>query len=339
MATHVFGKGADGRLLGYIMLGAMALAPVLLFALGPLRGETFGEGDLRGPAGIALAFSAGVLSFASPCVLPIVPVYLTHLSGASIEKGKIVSNPRVTFTHALSFTGGLSFVFIVLGSGVGLLGSFFVADHQQELEQFAGLVLLVMGAVIIPAYGRRSPIKSAVLLIALAFAFLLIADLAELRGHQVRLAALGGAFLFAWLKFSGYIQLSILQRQFEVDTSRVRTVGYTRSGLLGGAWALGWTPCIGPVLTSILAVASVSGDGLVAVYLLTAYSVGFSIPFLITALLLTDAQRFLKKITPFAPAIEVASGVMLIGVGMLLFSGRLTSLNSYFSFLGFSEGL
>ncbi|MFQ5381936.1 MAG: cytochrome c biogenesis CcdA family protein [Dehalococcoidia bacterium] len=339
MAARVLGNRADGRLLGYVLLGGMALAPVLLFALGPLRGESFGEADLRGPAGIALAFSAGVLSFVSPCVLPIVPVYLTHLSGASVEHGRIVNNTRITFTHALAFTGGLSLVFIILGSSAGLLGSYVVIDHQREFEQFAGLVLMVMGAILVPSYGRRSPLKSALLLVALALGFLLVAELADLRGDRVRLGALGLAFLFAWLKFSGYIQLNFLQRQLEIDTSRIRGVGYSRSAIIGGAWGLGWTPCIGPVLAAILTLAGTSGDALLGFYLLTAYSVGFSVPFLITALLLSDAQGFLRKITPFAPAIEVAAGVMLIGVGMLLFSGRLTNLNQYFEFLGFNEGL
>jgi len=339
MATRVLGRRADGRTLGYVLLGALALAPVLVFAIGPLRGQDFGESDLKGPGGIALAFSAGVLSFVSPCVLPLVPIYLTHLSGASVQHGRLVADRRVTFTHALAFTGGLSLVFIVLGSSVGLLGSYFVEDHQREFEQVAGLVLMVMGTVLIPAYGRRSPMKSALLLLVLAGAFLLLGEVADLRGERVRLAALGVTFLFAWLKFSGYIRLSFLQRTFEIDTSRVRSVGYARSAVVGGAWALGWTPCIGPILGAILTLAGTSGEPIVGFYLLTAYSIGLSVPFLVTGLALSDANRFLKKITPFAPAIEVAAGIMLIGVGLFLWSGRLTALNEYFGFAQFNDGL
>ncbi len=340
MATRVLGRRADGRLLGYLLLGGLALLPVIFFAIGPLRGQDFGETDLRGPGGVALAFSAGVFSFVSPCVLPIVPVYLTHLSGASVENGRIVNDRRVTFTHALAFVGGLSLVFTVLGSSVGLLGSYMVLDNQREFEQIAGVVLIVMGVVLIPTYGRRSPFKSALLLVVLVFAFLMFSELASLRGERVRLAIFGFAFLFAWLKFAGYIQLNFLQRSFGVNTSRIRSVGYGRSAVIGGAWALGWTPCIGPVLAAILTLAATSGDVLLGVYLLTAYSVGFSMPFLISALLLADANKLLRKITPFSPAIEVASGVMLIGVGMLLFSGSLTELNEIFSrFIGNTEGL
>jgi len=335
MRDAFFGRLGGGRAL-YLVFAVLALAPVAAFAIGPLSGESF---DLGGPGGPLLAFSAGVLSFVSPCVLPLVPIYMTHLSGASVVGGKIVADRRLTFTHALAFVGGLSLVFILLGASVGLLGSYVIKDRQREFEQVAGVVLVVMGVVLMPARGGRSPMRSALLLLGLTLVFLFLVELASLQGDRPRLAFLAGVLGFAWLKFSGYITLPFLSRTFDVDLARNRQMGYTRSALVGGAFALGWTPCIGPILSSILALGLSQGDALQAVYLLVAYSAGLSIPFLIAGLALADTTRFLKRIQPYAPFIEVASGVMLIGVGVLLMTGRLSGLNQYFQFADFNRGL
>lgn len=331
-----FSGRLGGRAALYLVFAALALAPVVAFGIGPLSGDSF---DLGGPGGPLLAFSAGVLSFVSPCVLPLVPIYMTHLSGASVVRGQVVADRRLTFTHALAFVGGLSFVFIILGASVGLLGSYFVKDHQREFEQVAGVVLVLMGVVLMPAYGRRSPMRSALLLLGLTLVFLLLVELASLQGDRARLLQLAGVLGFAWLKFAGYITLPFLSRTFEVDLARNRQVGYTRSALVGGAFALGWTPCVGPILGSILTLGLSQGDALQAVYLLVAYSAGLSIPFLIAGLALGDTTRFLKRIQPYAPFIEVASGLMLIGVGVLLMTGRLSGLNQYFQFADFNQGL
>src|SRR5687767_14247261 len=107
-ATQVF-RRQTSRALWYMALGALALVPVLAFAIGPLTSESF---RLEGPAGPFLAFSAGVLSFVSPCVLPLVPIYITHLSGSAVEGGRIKADRAKTFSHGVAFVAGLSFVFI-----------------------------------------------------------------------------------------------------------------------------------------------------------------------------------------------------------------------------------
>jgi len=337
MATRSssFRPFADRRVL-YVLFAALALLPLLAFGLGGVGSDSF---SLNGPGGPLVAFSAGVLSFVSPCVLPIVPIYITHLSGASVEKGRVTADRRVTFTHALAFVGGLSLVFIVLGTSVGLLGSYFFKDNQRELEQFAGASLVLMGIVLIPAHGRSSPLRAAVLLLALTAVFYFLADAADLRDDRRGLLELGGVLVLVWLRFAGYLQLRFLARTFEVNAGRDRKVGYTRSALVGGAFALGWTPCIGPILGSILTLAATSSQAVTGTYLLLAYSAGFSIPFLITGLALSDVTRFLRKIQPYTPVIEVASAVMLVGLGLLLWYGRITGLNGYFDFADFNQGL
>ncbi len=332
----LFRRPLDNRFILYAAFGVLALVPVLAFVVGPLTSESFG---LRGPAGPLVSFSAGVLSFVSPCVLPLVPIYIAHLSGASVEQGRVPADRRVTFSHAVAFIAGLSFVFILLGTSVGLLGSYFFKDNQRDLEQGAGLMLVLMGVILVPARGRRSPVGSAYILLGLAAAYLFLAEAADIRGDHTRLALLGVVMGLIWLRFAGYLQLSFLSRTFEVNVGHSRQVGYGRSALVGGAFALGWTPCVGPILGGILTLAATSSHAWTGTYLLVFYSLGFAIPFLITGLAVADVTRVLRRIQRYTPIIELVSGVMLVGLGVLLVTGRLTGLNGYFSFVDFNQGL
>ena len=324
----------------YVLFALLLLTPFAAFGLGPLSSETF---RLEGPGGPLLAFSAGVLSFISPCVLPIMPIFVTHLSGASIQDGRLTADRRVTFSHAVAFVVGLSIVFIALGTTAGLLGSYFLQDNQRELGQVAGVMLVGMGVLLMPAYGERSPMRSALVLLALTAVFFFIAELADLRGDRRGLLELGIAMALVWLRFAGYLRLNLLSRTFEVNVGRDRKVGYGRSALIGGAFALGWTPCVGPILGSILTLATstsaTTSDAFTGAYLLVAYSAGFSVPFLITGLATSEVTRFYRKITPYTPTIEVLSGVVMVGLGLLLWYGRVTSLNDYFSFADFSRSI
>lgn len=335
-AQSALARPFSKRLLLYVVFGLLALIPVVAFALGPLSGDSF---SLDGPAGPALAFSAGVLSFISPCVLPLVPIYIAHLSGASVEGGRLVADRRVTLSHAFAFVGGLSIVFIILGTSVGLLGSYFFKDNQRELAQVAGIFMMLMGIVLVPGPTTRSSTRSAITLLALTAVYFFLAEVAGLRGDRARLLVLGGIIAVAWLRLSGYLPLPWLSRTYELPIGRQRKVGYTRSALVGGAFALGWTPCIGPILGSILTLAATSSHALTGLYLLLSYSAGFSVPFLITGLALSDATRAIRRIQRYAPYIEVGSGVLLVGLGVLLLYGRLTGLNTYFNFASFNSGL
>ncbi len=334
----MFGRQVNGRTLLYALFAVLALIPILAFAIGPWSSSSF---SLRGPAGPLLAFSAGVLSFVSPCVLPLVPIYLTHLSGASFENGKAVTDRRKTFTHALVFVGSFSLIFIVLGTAAGLLGSYFLADNKRDIGEFAGIILVGMGILLIPAGGKRDPLRSALLLLALTAVYLFLAEAAQLQGNRTRLIELGGVLALVWLRFAGYLNLPFFARTFEINVARNRDVGYTKSALVGGAFALGWTPCIGPILGSILTLASTGSESepLRGTYLLIAYSIGLSVPFLIAGLALSDMQPFLRRMQRYSGAIEVASGVMIVAVGVLLITGQLSGLSSYFSFADFNGGL
>lgn len=314
----------------------LALIPIAAFALGPVRAESF---DVEGPGGPFLAFSAGLLSFLSPCVLPLVPVYLMNLSGASVENGKIVASRRQTVSHALVFVSGFSVVFILLGVGAGLLGSFFFVDHKAEMQQVAGVLMILMGVLLIPTHGARSSARSLAILATFVVVFLFLREVAQLYGDAARQAQLAAILGVAWLRFAGYLELPFLQRTMRLEGGANRKVGYVRSGIVGTGFAAGWTPCIGPVLASILELGLTSSSAWTASYLMVAYSAGLAVPFLITAFALSDVAPILRKMNRYAPYIEVATGIMLIGLGVLLWTSRLTGLNTYFDFGKFNEGL
>jgi cytochrome c-type biogenesis protein len=335
-SQRVFGQPVGSRRMLYVLLGILAAIPVIAFAVGPLSGSSF---NLKGPAGPFLAFSAGVLSFVSPCVLPMVPIFIAQISGSSIQNGNFTADRRVTFTHAVAFVSGLSIVFIALGALAGLLGSYFLVDNKRELGDIAGAILVFMGVLVVPPRGRSDPLRSGLLLIGLTAVFFFLAQVGGIKDDRLRLALLAVVMVAVWLRFAGYLQLQLFARTFEVRVGTNRPVGYLRSAFVGGAFGLGWTPCVGPILGSILTLAADSGDAARGTFLLVWYALGLSIPFLIAGLAISDVNRFMKRIQPYTPVIEVLSGVMLIGVGVLLISGRLTGLNDYFSFADFNQGL
>lgn len=334
-ATSARRRGASSPF-PYVLLGALIFAPLLAFGLGPLTGDDI---SLSGPGGPMVAFSAGVLSFVSPCVLPIVPIYLAQLSGGVAQGGQLKASRRVVFSHAAAFLGGLSIVFIVLGSAAGLLGSYFLNDNQRELARVAGLFLAAMGVLLIPEHGRGSPLRGAIALFALTAVYLFVAEVAEIRDDRQALLVLAAILGVAWLRYSGYLPLSIFSRTFELNVGRNRQIGYTRSALVGGAFGLGWVPCIGPVLGGIFTLAASSSEAVRGTYLLVAYSAGFSIPFLLTALLYSDATAFFRKVQRYSGVFEAVSAVMLIGLGLLLWYDRVTGLTRFFGFAEFNQGL
>ncbi len=338
-ASTATNTGRDSRKILYGVFSVLAAIPVAIFVLFGVTASSF---DLEGAGGPLIAFSAGVLSFLSPCVLPIVPIYITNLAGATVENGVVKADRSETFTHSVAFILGLTGVFVILGASAGVIG-FGLLDHAEQLEIGAGVLMIVLGALLIPTYGRRSQSQAAIALLAGSAVFIGIVQVAEIQDDPIRTLLLAGAGLVAWAKYSGYIQFNLLQRTFKSDVASNSKVGYGRSFLVGGAFATGWTPCIGPILGGILLLAAQSGDALTGIYLLLFYSAGFSIPFLMIGLAVGDITSATKRVQKYMPIFEVVSAVMLLALGALLLSGGLTSLNEwaseYFSFGEISNGL
>jgi cytochrome c-type biogenesis protein len=271
---------------------------------------------VTGPWGFAFAFAAGVLSFLSPCVLPLVPAYLAHLTGttATLEGGPSVRRSAVT--HALFFVAGFALVFSLLAASVGLLAyfvsendAFFFRTHDDAIRQVAGVVLIVlglnlMGVIRIPLLYRTYSL-----------------DLATATSG----AGGGGATMQTATVTAGGGSAGGPGSAF------APTVNYSRSVLLGASFAAGWTPCIGPVLGAIFTLAVESADAFQALYLMLVYSLGLGVPFVATAFAIVPVTAFLRRHRNIMPVAELTAGALVILIGVLFVLNEGTLLNSWFS--------
>ena len=218
---------------------------------------------------LLFAFGAGLLSFLSPCVLPLVPVYLASLCGPEIFEPKTHRIRVPVFLHSLSFVIGFSIVFTLFGAGAGLIG-FALSSHLAVVNQIVGSLLIVFGL------------------------FLL------------------AALKVPWLNF-----------EKRLTPSRGATVGYLRSFLTGGIFSLAWTPCVGPILGGILALALGSETAWQGAYLLATYSLGLGLPFLVIGVVFDSITPLLKRIHRYSTVVYIVSGVLLIAIGILILTGNL----------------
>ena len=230
-----------------------------------------------------IAFSAGILSFFSPCVLPLIPSYLTYITGISFGQlkdahpsGKV---RMAVVIHSLVFIAGFSLVFVSLGALAGWASHSF----QSHLRDWLGIIQKVGGVLI---------------------------------------------FLFG-VHLSGLFHFGMLLGEKRVHLSS-KPSGFLGTLLVGIAFAAGWTPCIGPILGAILALAASTAGGVgQGVYLLSAYSAGLGIPFLVAGLLFHGFLSFFNRFKKHIRIMEVATGVLLMVVGVRLFFNLFTILTSY----------
>jgi cytochrome c-type biogenesis protein len=226
------------------------------------------------------AFLAGLVSFLSPCVLPLVPGYVSLISGVGVEQLKTQESHllRKVMLNSVAFILGFSVVFITLGA-VATEVSQMLSRYRSTLAQIAGVVIILFG-------------------LHLTGVFKIKALYTDARLHSVKGSST------AWGAF-----------------------------VIGFAFAFGWTPCVGPVLTVILTFAAAQDSITKGIALLAIYSFGLAVPFLLTALLLERFLKFYSRFRVHMHAIEVASGGLLIALGVLLVIGRFTIISNYLSFL------
>ena len=226
------------------------------------------------------AFLAGILSFLSPCVLPLVPGYVSLISGATVED--LHSDERhmlgTVMLHSLTFILGFSVVFIALGAVATSIGQL-ANEYHNLLAKIAGVIVIVFG-------------------LHLTGLLKIKALYADKRLHEVK----GGSSALG-------------------------------SFAVGFAFAFGWTPCIGPILATILVFAGAQQTVLKGVLLLAVYSLGLAVPFLLTSLGVDRFLGFYTKFRRHLHTVEVVSGVLLIAVGVLIFMNNLKLLSGYLSFL------
>jgi len=278
---------------------------------------------------LAAAFLAGLVSFLSPCVLPLVPGYISMLSGIGMEQLRKGELPRSRlFLSSLAFVAGFSVVFISFGASASAVGSF-LRQNRALLAPVAGALILLFGLHLIGALIKlnlRSGIVLGVIFVALGIAALfrgapLFAGLGASHFFSLSLIGFFGPSMARWLNRDVHLRSSIAQP------------GVWSGFFLGFAFAFGWTPCIGPILATVLALAAASDTIARGVLLLAAYSAGLAIPFLLTALGISQFMAFYKNFRKYLHAVELFSGVLLLLVGGLVFINRLTWLAGKLSFL------
>jgi cytochrome c-type biogenesis protein len=269
-------------------------------------------------------FFAGLISFLSPCVLPLVPGYLSMLSGVAVEQLKQgEGSSRKLLGSALAFVIGLSTVFITMGATASAVGAFLLRNRSL-LAPLAGALIVLFGLHLVGwlvHISTRAGLVVGVALVtiglALSFRKTVSLEIKPIHFYAVALIFLAGPLLTRWLN----------------QDVHLRKVGGSKPGLVSGfllgfAFAFGWTPCIGPILTSVLAVAAMRERVTEGIILLAFYSAGLSIPFLLTALGLGYFLRFYQRFRKHLHAIDVFSGALLLAIGGLIFFNGLSWLSA-----------
>jgi cytochrome c-type biogenesis protein len=278
---------------------------------------------------LAAAFLAGLVSFLSPCVLPLVPGYISMLSGIGMEqlrKGEVPS--AGLFSSALAFVAGFSVVFISFGASASAVGSFLL-QNRTRFAPVAGALILLFGLHLVGALIKlnfRVGIALGVILVVLGVVALL--------RHAPLFAGLGASHFFALsiIGFFGPALARWLNRDVHLRSNATQP-GIWSGFLLGFAFAFGWTPCFGPILSAVLLLAARSDTIARGVLLLAVYSAGLAIPFLLTALGISQFMVFYKNFRKYLHAVELFSGGLLLFVGGLVFFNKLTWLSSKLTFL------
>lgn len=229
---------------------------------------------------IITAFVFGLLSFLSPCVLPIVPGYLSFISGVSFDEMQRTDNRAAVrkriLLNALFFILGFSLVFIALGASATFIGQF-LQEQINLISKIAGVIIIVFGI------------------------------------HMI------GIYKIPFLNY---------EKRFQAKGKKLGLLG---TFVVGLAFAFGWTPCIGPILAAIIAIASQQetvGQGII---LLTVYSLGLGVPFLLAGLSLTIFFNVFNKFKRHLHKVEIVGGILLVVVGVLIFTNSLTIISGYFA--------
>ena len=279
---------------------------------------------------LAAAFLAGLISFLSPCVLPLVPGYISMLSGIGVEQLRQGQQPKVgLFASALSFEIGFSVVFISFGASASAVGGF-LRQNRALLAPLAGALILLFGLHLLGGLIRmnvRAGIILGCVLVALGIASLV---------HRGPLFVGLGTSHFLSLSIIGFFGPQLarwLNQDVRLRNTDTKKPGMVSGFLLGFAFALGWTPCIGPILATVLALAAASDTVARGVLLLAVYSAGLAVPFLLTALGLGQFLRFYQNFRKHLHAVELFSGALLLFVGGLVFFNKLTWLSGKLTFL------
>ncbi|MCK5237862.1 MAG: cytochrome c biogenesis protein CcdA [Deltaproteobacteria bacterium] len=231
---------------------------------------------------IPIAFLGGLLSFVSPCVLPLVPSYISFVTGISFEElsdeKESVKLRNVILFNSLMFVLGFSTVFVgVLGASAQLFGNVFL-EHHDIIRKIGGVAIVLLG-----------------------------------------------------IHITGIINIAALQKEKRLHFFRDKPAGFIGSFLVGVGFAAGWTPCIGPILSAIFAVAATSDDKWAGVTLFVAYSLGLAIPFMLTSLGINTFVKHFKRLKKHMRLVSIVTGALLITTGVLIFFNSFAMITRFFN--------
>ena len=229
---------------------------------------------------IILAFSAGLLSFLSPCVLPLIPAYVSYLTGSAVADINDSKAKLNLLYKSIGFIIGFTIIFLIMGASISSLGKLFAAN-QGTVRKVGGILIIVFG-----------------------------------------------------LHTTGILKIKALYSE-----KRLLPLGDNKKSIsamfIGMAFATGWTPCIGPILSSILIYAGSMDTIGKGILLLLFYSLGLAVPFLLTAFAIGSFSKYMRKFSKYLPAVSVISGVLMIIMGILVVTNKLAILSRYLNFINF----
>lgn len=227
---------------------------------------------------LVYSLTMGIISFASPCILPLIPSYVSYITGISYDE--LVSresrrkNMRLTLLHSLAFVGGFSLIFVLLGATASLAGSL-LSRHLDIIRIVGGTLIIVMGVFVMDV-----------------------------------------------------INIPFLQREAKLHI-KAKPAGFIGTVLVGIIFGAGWTPCTGPFLGSVLTLAMTADTMARGMVLLTFYSIGLGVPFILSAIAISAFLSSFERLKRHFKAIKITSGVILVVMGLLLVTDKMTLLTSY----------
>ncbi|WP_438432709.1 cytochrome c biogenesis CcdA family protein [Gorillibacterium sp. sgz500922] len=223
------------------------------------------------------AFAAGMLSFLSPCVFPLIPAYVSQMTGSTVKGGRIEADKRLLLLRSIRFILGFSAIFVLMGASATLIGQFLV-QWRPLIEKLGGLLIVVFG-----------------------------------------------------LQMAGLLNLKLLMKEIRWQGKGLTGKGSVDSFLMGVAFGAGWTPCVGLALSSILMLAGSADTLFSGMGLLLVYSLGLGIPFLLISFLITHSLGYMRRINRLLPLLSTINGWILIGMGVLLYTGQLQKISAWLS--------
>ena len=226
---------------------------------------------------VLFAFTAGILSFLSPCVFPLIPAYIANLTGSTYGNNRVEVSKRLLLARSLSFIMGFSVIFVLVGASASVLGQIFT-HNREVIQKISGLLIIIFG-----------------------------------------------------LQMAGILKLRFLMMEKRWEAKQTGEKNVWRSFILGMSFGAGWTPCVGLALSSILLLAGSSNTVYSGMLMLFVYSLGLGIPFLAISLIITYSLHIVKKINRSLGLLSLINGWILIGMGLLLYTGQLQKISAWLS--------